>query len=263
MELHYKSGMHQTTLTVTDETNTVINFEDGTEGTLIVFVEGEGNLNLTLNFEDHSNWTYLWINRSDASLNVNEKFNIGAHVQLRANYGELSTGSHTKKTVAEFLGSDSNLLLKGASIAFNKLNWDLIALHHGKRTHANLENYAIVLENAKMSMEVTGQIDNGFSGSETHQITRIMNLGETVNAVVFPKLLISENDVAASHAATVGQPDEEHIYYLQARGIDRVEALKILTKGYLLPITTDIEDEDIKKQLIEEIEMKVDTQWNA
>ncbi|NLC64279.1 MAG: hypothetical protein GX753_01250 [Erysipelothrix sp.] len=83
-------------------------------------------------------------------------------------------------------------------------------------------------------------------------------MGDESNAIVFPKLLIDENDVAASHAASVGRPNEEHIYYLQSRGLSKKDAMRLLLKGYLLPITEGIQDLKIKEALIEEIEMKVD-----
>ena len=64
--------------------------------------------------------------------------------------------------------------------------------------------------------------------------------------------------MAASHAASVGRPKQELIYYLQSRGLSKKDAMRLLLKGYLLPITEGIQDLKIKEALIEEIEMKVD-----
>lgn len=262
MKRTFESGLHKVDIVASDN-NVDLEFKSHSHGTIILYVSGNGKLDITLTFKEGGRWTYLWVNKSDESLDVNETYIMESNVDLKSNYAELSHGNHTKLLNARMVGSNSSLHMKGAIIAFNRLVWDVQAHHEAKRTFANMDNHAIVLEDGYINMEVTGQIDNGYSGSETHQMTRIMNLGESVNAVVFPKLLIRENDVAASHAATVGQIDEEHIYYLMARGISRLESVKILTKGYLMPILVDIEDEDVKKELLEEIEMKVDTQWNG
>ena len=72
-----------------------------------------------------------------------------------------------------------------------------------------------------------------------------------------PLLLIDENDVKASHATTLGQPDENQLYYLQTRGLSRKQALGLLTVGYIMPITELFEDETINQKLKNEIEMKV------
>ena len=120
---------------------------------------------------------------------------------------------------------------------------------------------AIVLDNARLKLEIIGSISKGNSGSETHQMSRIMNLGDNVHGMVYPMLLIDENDVAASHAASVGQPDEEQVYYLQSRGLTRLDALKLIITGYLMPIVDAIDDEVIKETLVQEIMEKVNNQW--
>lgn len=262
MKRIFESGLYKVDIDA-DDRSVDFEFVPHSRGTIILYARGKGDLDLNLTFKEGSSWTYLWVNRSNESLNVVETHILESHVDLRSNYAELSHGNHTKVLRSKMVGSHTHLKMKGAIIAFNRLIWDLEAHHEAKHTFANMDNHAIVPEDGYINMEVIGQIDNGYSGSETHQMTRIMNLGDRVNAVVFPKLLIRENDVAASHAATVGQIDEEHIYYLMARGISRLEAVKILTKGYLMPILVDIDDEEVKNELLEEIEMKVDTQWNG
>ena len=72
-----------------------------------------------------------------------------------------------------------------------------------------------------------------------------------------PVLLIDENEVKASHATTLGQPDENQLYYLQTRGLSRSQALGLLTLGYLLPISELFDNEEIKEKLKNEIEKKV------
>ena len=84
-----------------------------------------------------------------------------------------------------------------------------------------------------------------------------MTLSEEQSSEVIPLLLIDENEVKASHATTVGQPDENQLYYLQTRGLTRTQALGLLTIGYMMPITTVLDDEAQRAELKNEIEMKV------
>ncbi|NLC04945.1 MAG: SufD family Fe-S cluster assembly protein, partial [Erysipelothrix sp.] len=66
-----------------------------------------------------------------------------------------------------------------------------------------------------------------------------------------------ENDVEASHAASVGQPDPEAIYYLQSRGLTLEKTMEMITLGYLMPIVNVIENESIREELTETIHAKV------
>lgn len=120
-----------------------------------------------------------------------------------------------------------------------------------------MENYAVVEDGAHYHMEATGKIIRGAYESNSHQKTRVLTMSEQHDSEVVPVLLIDENDVKASHATTLGQPDENQLYYLQTRGLSRKQALGLLTVGYIMPITELFEQEAIRNALKDEIEMKV------
>lgn len=257
------SGFHKERISVTNNQEFKQVFPKNTNGSYIVYIEGSGKLDVEFVFEENTKWHVLWINESDQNLIIREKIYLNKDAMLNMNYAELSSGNHKKQTLIEMIGNGSYVHVKGAAMVFDQLYWDLQAVHHARHTYAQLDNHAIVLKDTKFEIEVTGQIDKGYSQSETHQSTKVMNLGHESDAIVFPKLLIDENDVAASHAASVGRPNEEHIYYLTSRGIHKDDAMRLMLKGYLLPITEDIKDETIKERLITEIETKVDSQWKT
>lgn len=51
----------------------------------------------------------------------------------------------------------------------------------------------------------------------------------------------------ASHAAGVGKMDEEHLYYLQSRGLTKKQAMQLITYGYLKPVIEVIDNEMLKE----------------
>ena len=120
-----------------------------------------------------------------------------------------------------------------------------------------MENYAVVEEGGQYRMEATGKIIQGARESNSHQKTRVLTMSERHSSEVVPVLLIDENDVKASHATTLGQPDENQLYYLQTRGLSRRQALGLLTVGYIMPITELFDQEEVRTALKDEIEMKV------
>ena len=230
-------------------------------GNLFIKVTGMGSLKLEIEVEAKANYKYLWLNHAEGALRVHETIRLFEDAYLGASYGEMSLGNHTKTTDINFVGARSTVDFKGAIVGFDQLIWKINANHLAKKSVAHVNCNAIVLNDAFMHLEIAGKITKGNSGSETHQMSRIMNLGETAKGVVYPMLLIDENDVAASHAASVGQPNEEHIYYLQSRGLTRLESLKLITMGYLMPIVDGIDDAHIQEALKLEIEKKVNNQW--
>ena len=93
-----------------------------------------------------------------------------------------------------------------------------------------------------------------------------VSLAEIINefhleTIYIPKdpqeILIDENDVKASHALTIGQPDADQLYYLQSRGLSTKQAVGLLSVGYFLPVIDLVEDEELKDSLRQEMESKV------
>ena len=84
-----------------------------------------------------------------------------------------------------------------------------------------------------------------FSYLENH----ILKLGNKTLANSIPSLKIDANDVKASHGATIGQIDEEHLFYLMARGLSREEAEKLVVEGFFEPIIQKIPSEELKEKI--------------
>lgn len=69
-----------------------------------------------------------------------------------------------------------------------------------------------------------------------------------------PKLEIYADDVQCSHGSATGQIDENQIFYLQARGIDKANAMRMITKAFLLEPAEEIADEQIRHWVMGELE---------
>lgn len=259
--LSLSEGLNHFQVNVRDDIAVTLQILPNTQGTLYLEVLGSGSMTLDIHVGENSNWKYLWINHSNEVLHVKEHIIMNENAHFVANYGEMSLGNHKKETHIEYCGLGSHVDFRGAVVAFDTLDWKILADHQAKKSYAMVNCNAIVLDNARLKLEIIGSISKGNSGSETHQMSRIMNLGDNVHGMVYPMLLIDENDVAASHAASVGQPDEEQVYYLQSRGLTRLDALKLIITGYLMPIVDAIDDEGIKETLVQEIMEKVNNQW--
>lgn len=127
--------------------------------------------------------------------------------------------------------------------------------HFGNESFADMHNYGVVLNASTLIFTGESTIFENVKGAETHQTARIIVFDENSHAEANPILNIYHNDVvAASHAATVGQVNTEHLYYLKSRGLTEKEAKLLITKGYLMPILNYIEDKVLKENCITMLE---------
>jgi len=70
-------------------------------------------------------------------------------------------------------------------------------------------------------------------------------------------LEILADDVRCTHGATVGQMEEENLFYLMARGLPRREAERLVVDGFFDPILQRIPFEGVRQRLKQAIEAKM------
>jgi len=75
----------------------------------------------------------------------------------------------------------------------------------------------------------------GAQKTDAYQSNRNLLLSSKARADSLPQLEIEANDLRCSHGATVSQVDEEQVFYLQSRGIPRVEAVRLIVEGFFRP----------------------------
>ena len=93
----------------------------------------------------------------------------------------------------------------------------------------------------------------GASGTDGYQSNKNLLLSNEARVDTKPQLEIFNDDVKCSHGATVGQLEEEELFYLLSRGLNDSLARNLLTYGFAEEIVDKIGIESIKKQLDEAV----------
>lgn len=129
--------------------------------------------------------------------------------------------------------------------------------HQAKNTYAEMQNYGVCEGKSKLVFSGVGHILHGAYQSKTHQNARIMVFDPHCEAHARPILKIDENDIEASHAASVGKVNEEHLFYLMSRGLTAEEGKQLITLGYLKPILGYFSEQTITEKLMECMERRM------
>ncbi len=64
-----------------------------------------------------------------------------------------------------------------------------------------------------------------------------------------PFLEIYNDDVKCSHGATVGQMNEEQIYYMRQRGLSEEDARKLQLGGFIRQVLDRVDDEPLREEM--------------
>jgi len=233
--------------------------EKRTDAKVIIFLEGKGALKVELRVKvgSDSRVTFLTVNHNEADIEFSEKFDIMADSSVIIAHADLTGFKSEYNCSYQLLEQGSDLKVQTASLSDNRKVFNQDTFHLAGNTSAHINNYGVVMAHGYTDMVVRNTIVQGSHNASTHQTSRLLTYDKTSVGKILPVLYIYDNEVEASHAASLGQPDEEQVYYLQSRGLSHQEAIGLIVKGYLLPVTQIIDDDGINTLLSEEIERKV------
>jgi len=93
-----------------------------------------------------------------------------------------------------------------------------------------------------------GKIQVRREAQKTDAFQQNNNLLFSPNAVIHskPQLEIFADDVKCSHGTTVGQFDEEALFYLRSRGIGEDAARGLLVNAFAIDVTRKIENDALR-----------------
>ena len=100
-------------------------------------------------------------------------------------------------------------------------------------------------------------------GTDAKQSNKNLLLSNDARVDTKPQLEIYNDDVKCAHGATVGQLEEEELFYLLSRGLNESLARNLLTYGFAEEIVNKIEIESIKKQLDEAVLNRLNANLDA
>ena len=114
-----------------------------------------------------------------------------------------------------------------------------------ENTLSNHQIKGVLTDNAKMVLNGVIRMPKDSQKCEGFLNHRGVLLSENASVKVTPELEIFADDVKCSHGSAIGALDENQLFYLLARGIDKMTAQKILLKAYLSDLLPDVWDEYI------------------
>ncbi len=156
-------------------------------------------------------------------------------------------------------GENSEISLFGMACMDSRQHIDNFAhVIHAKPHCKSSQLYKNVLDNYATGV-FSGRIHVMRDAQKTNAFQRNNNMLLTDSAAMKtkPQLIIDADDVKCSHGATVGQIDEEALFYLRARGIEESKARQMMTSAFVHEVIQEIKIEVLREQINELVEKRL------
>jgi len=112
-------------------------------------------------------------------------------------------------------------------------DWDSRVRHATHHTTSDVEAKTVLSGRARAVLTGNLLMEREAAGGSAHLGSHVLMLSPGARADSVPGLEILALDVKASHAASVGQVDEEQMLYLMSRGLDEAQARHAVVVGFL------------------------------
>jgi Fe-S cluster assembly protein SufD len=169
----------------------------------------------------------------------------------------LSLGAQISRHNPEIVltGIQTETHLNGLNLAVDTQLSDTHSLIHFAQPHCIAKQLHKCIVNDRARAVFNGRIEVPQAAQQTNaaQLSRNLLLSPKARVDTKPQLEIVANDVKCAHGATVSQLDDEEVFYLQSRGLDRKDACDILVKGFAAEITEKVPSAELRSRLLQSI----------
>lgn len=158
-----------------------------------------------------------------------------------------------------FSGDHSEANINGISFTDKKQHVDNNTLiEHASPNCLSNQIYKNILDDESTGA-FAGRIHVARDAQQTNAFQRNNNvlLSDKARMQTKPQLIIDADDVKCSHGATVGQIDEEALFFLRARGIGEKEARMMLMNAFAHEVILKISIEPLRDRINELIEKRL------
>lgn len=168
----------------------------------------------------------------------------------------VTQGSATVRTDYRVLlmGENAEAMLNGVAMLSDKREAHThIVMDHQAPNCRSMQLYKNVLNDVSRScFEGKILVRQPAQKTQAFQLNNNLLLSDKAHADSKPNLEIFADDVKASHGATVGQIDPEHLFYMRSRGFSEAEAKNWLVYGFC----KEVIDMIFLPSLLEEVNMR-------
>lgn len=190
---------------------------------------------------------------------LTQRAKLGADAFM--NWVTVSLGGNYSRSEADMLltGKGSRADMLGLAFGEKTQVFDVHTYqdHQSPLTESDQLYKTAMRDRARLAYEGLINIRAGSYGSLGFQANKNLLLDDTAKADSIPMLEINDNDVRCTHSSSVGPIEEEHVYYLMTRGLDRTTAERMLIHGFFEPVIDRIAVAEIKDWLRGRVDYKI------
>ncbi|MFB6226172.1 MAG: SufD family Fe-S cluster assembly protein [Candidatus Paceibacteria bacterium] len=181
----------------------------------------------------------------------------GSELNYYTNNITLKKGKFEHK--AYLLGEHSQVRMYSLNLSKKQqqIKEKIQAIHKSDKSSSDIKVKSVLMDRSRISSNVLTKVEgNCFNCSGEQQIDGLM-YSDMAMMDAQPNLEIANDQVECSHGVTISRLDDEDIFYLLSRGLNKEDSYKKLVQAHFGEILTNINDSDIKSEIKNQIQSRI------
>ena len=176
---------------------------------------------------------------------------VGVSADARVTVSSLSLGSAFERSRTNFYLNGRGSFAEGFEIFFTdgkqRYDYETNLIHNSPDSTGSTQARGVLKGESQSIFKGMIKIVNAAKNSRSYLAHHAMILERTAKSDGIPSLEIDNNEVRATHSASVAQIDDEQLFYLMARGLSPDEAKKMVVLGFFEPVLSRVPIEQTRE----------------
>ena len=248
--------------------NIMITADEDTKATIYIKYKAENTIKafhsgiVRVNAKTNSNIKIILVNLLNSESNnfVSIENKIEENAKVLYTIVDLGGKYSITNYYSNLIGNKSDNRLNTIYLGKENQVFDLnyIGELRGEKSNINIEVQGALKDNAKKHFKGTIDFKKGCKKAVGNENEACMLLSENAKSLALPMLLCSEEDVEGNHSTSSGKIGEKELFYIMSRGFEYKDAMKLMVRAKFNKILENIKDENLKEEIIEEIDKRLD-----
>ena len=199
------------------------------------------------------------VNLAEENVARKIKISVGENARVEFISADLGRGDFSSDVEIDLRGDDSVANFEAVYFGDGKrkLDFNYVIHQRGKRTQATMNVRGALTEQSNKIFRGTLDFQKGAKGSTGRELEEVIILSSGTRNRSVPLMLAAEDEVDGHHAVSIGRLDEEKIFYLMSRGLDKSEAERLIVEAAFAPVIEKILDDSLRSELLENLQRRL------
>ena len=225
-------------------------------------IEGFHNGIIRVNAKENSNLNIILVNLMNTKSNNFMAIENTFEANSKVNYCIIDFGGKNSITnyYSNLIGENSDNRLNTIYLGKENQLFDLnyIGELRGRKSNIDIEVQGALKDVAKKHFKGSIDFKKGCKKATGNENEACMLLSDTAKSLALPMLLCSEEEVEGNHSSSAGKIGEKELFYIMSRGFELKEAMKLMVRARFNKILENVENEDLKEEVLQEIDERLD-----